>query len=176
MARDFFSFYRSFDYLGLRIDNLKVESGIFIEKSHFRSSKKSDGNELHFRRKLGYGGHPTGLPNTSVPVCPSRKGRKKPKRKRKCEKLNFRSRFRRPVRTGLIGSVRKCTITFVSIDTNTNVCAQNLFHNLIVCVFEHKLEEFVRRANAAYQTFRHTQTQTQTQTQTYATIQNLINI
>jgi len=70
------------------------------------------------------------------------------------------------------GSVRKCTITFVSIDTNTNVCAQNLFHNLIVCVFEHKLEEFVRRANAAYQTFRHTQTQTQT----YATIQNLINI
>ena len=101
MARDFFSFYRSFDYLGLRIDKLKVESGIFIEKSHFRSSKKSDGNELHFRRKLGYGGHPTGLPNTSVPVCPSRKGRKKPKRKRKCEKLNFRSRFRRPVRTGL---------------------------------------------------------------------------
>ena len=101
MATDFFSFYRSFDYLGLRIDNLKVESGIFIEKSHFRSSKKSDGNELHFRRKLGYGGHPTGLPNTSVPVCPSRKGRKKPKRKRKCEKLNFRSRFRRPVRTGL---------------------------------------------------------------------------
>ena len=101
MASHFFSFYRLFDYLGLRIDKLKVESGIFIEKSHFRSSKKSDGNELHFRRKLGYGGHPTGLPNTSVPVCPCRKGRKKPKRKRKCQKLDFRSRFRRPVRTGL---------------------------------------------------------------------------
>jgi hypothetical protein len=59
------------------------------------------------------------------------------------------------------GSVRKPQTPFVFIDTNTNFCAQNPFHNLFVCVFEHKLEEFVRRSDAAYQSFRPTQTQTQ---------------
>ncbi len=59
------------------------------------------------------------------------------------------------------------TKRFVSNDTNTNFGAQNPFHNLIVCVFEHKLDEFVRRSDAAYQSF------LDTQTQTYVTIQNL---
>jgi hypothetical protein len=57
------------------------------------------------------------------------------------------------------GSVRKPQTPFVFIDTNTNFCAQNPFHNLFVCVFEHKLEDFVGRSDAAYQSFRATQTQ-----------------
>ena len=70
------------------------------------------------------------------------------------------------------GSVRKPQTPFVSIDTNTNFCAHHLFHNLFVCVFKHKLDEFVPRVHAAYQRF----FDTQTQTQTYVTIQNLIYI
>jgi hypothetical protein len=61
------------------------------------------------------------------------------------------------------GNVVKAQCQLVLIDTNTNCCAQNRFHNPILCVFEHKLADFVPRGNAACRT----QSKTQTQTNAY---------
>lgn len=71
------------------------------------------------------------------------------------------------IRPNYKGSILKPQTRFVSINTNTNFCAQIPLHNLVVCVFEHILNEFVPRSNAAYQSF------LDAQTQTYDTIQNL---
>ena len=73
------------------------------------------------------------------------------------------------------GNVLKTQTRFVLIDTNTNFCTQNRFHNpMFVFVYDTQ-SEFVPPWKAAFQTRSQTQTQTNVQpTKLYIDITNLV--